>query len=819
MDPSKGAPELRFEPPGPGSWELDPVHFPRPVTRYLTETHPEPFRRGVQDFTRFYGMLIDGLEYRFVNGFVYRTVRPVAPEEIPVRFQRAEEVFQKKLWREQLKDWDETVKPASIRAHRELQAVDPDTLSDEELIAYLSRCRRHHAEMITQHMRHTAGAVVPTGDFLAHVGDWTGLAPAELLDLMRGASPVSSGASAELERLIAAMGKDPRARTLLASKDDPARVLDDLRLLDGEAGAAMTAYLDLVGNRLLDGFDISEPRAIELPDVLLRAIRVAVEGKSSRASDVEQRIAAVRAKVPEAHRAEFDELIGEARLMYRLRDERGVFSDIWASGLMRRAALAAGRRLAAKGRIRDASHFVDAGFDEMCALLRGADAPSADELAARAQYRAAHRAKDAPTLLGPPPSPPPDMSGLPPAPARMMRAIGVALQELFGSSEAPHKGATLRGLAASRGVYEGPARRISSPSEFDRIVKGDVLVTEFDDRGLQHPSAPARRDRDGQRRPPVPFGDRRARIRDSGRRRHAHGNPAHRRRSAGARRRRQGRSDGARMTQVVPLAKALDEKLFGSKAVGLGQALREGVPVPPGIALSGAVVEAVAAGEERAIRAVDRQARPLGGPLAVRSSAADEDGAQASFAGQHLTLLNVPSADELVAALKEIWWSANSDSAITYRQRVGLFTRPSIGVVVQRLLNPDAAGVMFTLNPVTGDDERVIEASWGLGEAVVAGLVIPDHFRLDRSGRILERTPGLKQITIRGAPNGGTVQETVPDHLTERLCLGDDQLAQLGRLADRCDQVYGPRRDIEWAIEGGTLYLLQCRAITTGMKS
>jgi pyruvate,water dikinase len=230
-------------------------------------------------------------------------------------------------------------------------------------------------------------------------------------------------------------------------------------------------------------------------------------------------------------------------------------------------------------------------------------------------------------------------------------------------------------------------------------------------------------------------------------------------------------------------------------------------------------VEAVAAGEERAIRAVDRQARPLGGPLAVRSSAADEDGAEASFAGQHLTLLNVPSADELVAALKEIWWSANSDSAITYRQRVGLFTRPSVGVVVQRLLNPDAAGVMFTKNPVTGDDERVIEASWGLGEAVVAGLVIPDHFRLDRSGQVVERTPGLKQIAIRSAPNGGTLQEPVPDHLTERLCLGDDEIGQLGRLADRCDQVYGPARDIEWAIEGGTLYLLQCRAITTGVRA
>ena len=116
----------------------------------------------------------------------------------------------------------------------------------------------------------------------------------------------------------------------------------------------------------------------------------------------------------------------------------------------------------------------------------------------------------------------------------------------------------------------------------------------------------------------------------------------------------------------------------------------------------------------------------------MRSSAVDEDGTDASFAGQHLTLLNVPSADDVPSALREIWWSANSDSAITYRQRVGLFTRPSVGVVIQTLLDPDVAGVMFTKNPVTGADERVIEASWGLGEAVVAGLVIPDTFRVDR---------------------------------------------------------------------------------------
>ena len=164
--------------------------------------------------------------------------------------------------------------------------------------------------------------------------------------------------------------------------------------------------------------------------------------------------------------------------MYRLRDERGVFSDIWASGIMRRAALAAGRRLEDKGRVHDAEHFVDAGFDEMCALVTGAGGPSADELAQRFADRSSRTAKEAPPSLGPPPPPPPDPSGLPPGVARVMHAVGIAMGELFGSSEAPHEENLLRGLAASGGVYEGPARRVSGPTEFDRIVQGDVLVTE-----------------------------------------------------------------------------------------------------------------------------------------------------------------------------------------------------------------------------------------------------------------------------------------------------------------------------------------------------
>src|SRR5207248_6075151 len=106
--------ELHFDPPGPGSWELDPIHFPRPATRYWTEMHPEPFRRGFSEFTKYYGMLIDTLDMAYVNGFAYRTTVPVAESEVPERFRRAEEVFEGKLWRDQLRDWDSTFKPASV---------------------------------------------------------------------------------------------------------------------------------------------------------------------------------------------------------------------------------------------------------------------------------------------------------------------------------------------------------------------------------------------------------------------------------------------------------------------------------------------------------------------------------------------------------------------------------------------------------------------------------------------------------------------------------------------------------------------------------
>ena len=472
--------ESSFEPPGPGSWTIDAAHFPRPATRYWAEMHPEPAQRGYREFTSFYGIPIDALQFAYVNGFAYTTITRLGDEEIAQRDRRAREVFEHKLWRDQLRDWDQTVKPRSIATHRELQSVDPAGLADADLVAYLTRCRDHHIEMIHQHMRFTGAAMVTIGDLLAHAEDWTDVPSAELLGALRGVAPTSAGASGELDRMIAAINDDPEAQRGLDSDGEAGQTLAELCRLPGESGQAVSAYLDLVGYRLLDGFDISGRYALELPDALLRAIRAAVAGRDGADPQpaVDAQIAELRARVPDPHRDDFDELLSEARLMYRIRDERGVFSDIWASGIMRRAAIAAGRRVAERGRIHEAEHFVDADFDEMCALVSGSGGPSAEDLALRFSWRTSHTAKDAPATLGPPPAPAPDPASLPPFAARMMRASAITRAALHATSQAPHEERRLRGLGASGGVYEGPARRVAGPSEFDRIAQGDVLVTE-----------------------------------------------------------------------------------------------------------------------------------------------------------------------------------------------------------------------------------------------------------------------------------------------------------------------------------------------------
>lgn len=260
---------------------------------------------------------------------------------------------------------------------------------------------------------------------------------------------------------------------------------------------------------------------------------------------------------------------------------------------------------------------------------------------------------------------------------------------------------------------------------------------------------------------------------------------------------------------------AEDEAEFGGKAVNLARALRAGLSVPPGYALSYEWVEAVTRDDPAVLAELESAFGKMKTPIAVRSSAVGEDSEGASFAGQHLSVLNVTSLSNLKSAVVDVVESALTPSAQSYREKLGVEGPPRMGVVLQELLDTDAAGVMFTRNPLNGVDERVIEAAWGLGEVVVAGLVIPDYYRLSPEGEVLECRVGEKDVELRLLAEGGTEEvEVSPERANSRI-LDDTDLLNLHRLALGCESVYGEGLDIEWGLAEGTLSLLQCRSITT----
>jgi pyruvate,water dikinase len=298
-----------------------------------------------------------------------------------------------------------------------------------------------------------------------------------ILALVRGNAPESAGAMAELDRLAAAVRGDAAARALLAEADHGA-VLARLRAAGGEVGPAARAYLDLVGTRVLDGLEVGAPTGLEVPEVLVKGIRRAVEaGPPAPGRVLAEEEAAVREMIPAAHHEAFAALLAEARHNSRLRDERGLYSDVWAAGICRTAILAAGAGLAARGRLAEASHLVEADWAEMQAILRGAAAPTADELAARRRFRDSHDASEAPPFLGDPPRPPVLPEGLPPAALRLARAMMASGEAMFGGATVPNEAARLRGIGASPGTVTGTARVIRSPAEFGRLRQGDILVT------------------------------------------------------------------------------------------------------------------------------------------------------------------------------------------------------------------------------------------------------------------------------------------------------------------------------------------------------
>ncbi len=208
-------------------------------------------------------------------------------------------------------------------------------------------------------------------------------------------------------------------------------------------------------------------------------------------------------------------------------------------------------------------------------------------------------------------------------------------------------------------------------------------------------------------------------------------------------------------------------------------------------------------------------------PVAVRSSATAEDQPDASFAGEHDTYLWITGADAVVDHVRKCWSSLFTDRAIAYRREMG-YAHEIIGMAVgvQKMVDPKAAGVAFTLNPSNGDRSAVaIDASWGLGEAVVAGEVTPDNFLVDKVMReIVSRKIGPKAIEYRVVAGGVEVGDVEEERQTV-ACLTDDEIKAVAAMARRAEKHYGTPQDVEWAIDrhlpdGENVILLQSRPET-----
>jgi pyruvate,water dikinase len=302
--------------------------------------------------------------------------------------------------------------------------------------------------------------------------------------------------------------------------------------------------------------------------------------------------------------------------------------------------------------------------------------------------------------------------------------------------------------------------------------------------------------------------------------------------------------DGTRLPEV------------GGKGANLGELTRAGFPVPPGFCVTTTAyrvfvrtsgeLEALLGSLDRVthddldtIRAlgvrirVHLEALPIPADVrlavlqawrklgaehayAVRSSATAEDLPSASFAGQQDTFLNVRGEEKLLDSVRRCWASLFTDRAITYRTKHGFGHRAVLlAVVVQWMLVPEASGIMFTADPITGRRKTVsIDASFGLGEALVQGLVTADLYQV-RAGAIVTKRVSRKALAIRPRPEGGTVTEALKPDEQERQALPDDRILELAELGQRIEEHYGREEDIEWCLADGQLFIVQARPITS----
>ena len=491
-------PLQRLAPPGPGSWALDASHVPTPLSGFFADALEDGYSRGWRDCLPRYGTLLEDMAPAVIRGFLYLQPRPVgAPPdasgppprevwdavvsrlpEVQARFMTAEDALARRLWRTDLERWDAEIKPGLVARQRALRAVDPRVLDDEALADHVDACRAALVDGIVQHHRHNMAAILPVALFLSTALPLTGRTISELLRLLHGSSPVTQGFPDELERLRSSLAEDGAASAAVREDSaDSESVLIGLRAAGGDVGRAANEYLDLVQDASIDSEDsVGTPGGHETPGLVLARIRAALTGGRTSDIDVGRLEAQIRAAVPPDRRPEFDQALAEARLVYRLRDERAVYGDKLVGPVARRTLLEAGRRLAVRSRLAEPENAVDATAAEIRMMLLTGTGPDGSELAARTTWRRTATYRDMPPFLGSPPAPPLPAEWLPSAAAAVHAAMGLAVDAILNQPEARTTATSVAGLPVSAGTYVGRAVVVHAVGDLVEVQAGDVLV-------------------------------------------------------------------------------------------------------------------------------------------------------------------------------------------------------------------------------------------------------------------------------------------------------------------------------------------------------
>lgn len=491
-----------WEAPGPGLWEMDEAHQSAPFSGYMVELFKTYFNPGVEEAGRRYGLLIQRFDMASLDGWLFMRPRiagaPEKPGALPPRWlfqlvlrlhpelrrrtKAAQRAVESLAWRKDAEWWLNSGQEPMRRRLHALQSVELEQLDHAGLRSHIEQVHGVIADGCRVHFRNALAHWVGVGDWLVKASAWTGVPPEEALLALAGASASSLDTIDYIDRIAEAARNSQAALDVLTSEGDGEQRLRALRAASPQVAAALSDYIAEHGYRVFTGFDVADLTMVEAPENILASVAARLEPVTEQRP--KQAFAqALREKVPHTKLRQYDELLETARVMYGVRDHDSGPCVHWPLGLLRRALLECGRRLVEGGLLQQPEHIFEATPREVDVTIGGAGTPvRGSELARRADAKALSARERPPARLGDDEGPAPPDEWLPPAVARVNHAFMLAMAVEYAAVEKPTQASvttTLKGLAASRGSYEGRACVVQGPDGFIKLQRGDVLIAPF----------------------------------------------------------------------------------------------------------------------------------------------------------------------------------------------------------------------------------------------------------------------------------------------------------------------------------------------------